>query len=220
MLGCLLHEWPPFLQGFRREVPVDDLAHLQMVRTVVFDELVTSIIAHVFEKTEVRLIDRRIGWSRVVLEDGGGEQLVMPADPDQIVVTRYHPQLVLFVPMHRVFVAQLAIITIGISDDVRSEHVVLKRSVHDDLLFSINTLRAAHPPFDGAPAIRAAAAFGRRLARAARPTPMLPSAPPTFSMMTGCPSDALIRSATIRPVTSPGPKPAAEGMITVMGRAG
>jgi hypothetical protein len=63
-----------------------------------------------------------------------------------------------------------------------------------------------------------AAAFGRRLARAARPTPMLPSAPPTFSMMT--PTDALIRSATIRPVTSPEPKPAAEGMIMVMGRAG
>src|SRR6516164_7072677 len=48
---------------------------------------------------------------------------------------------------------------------------------------------------------------------------MLPSAPPTFSMMTGCPSDALIRSATSRPIKSVA-LPAAADTIMVMGRMG
>src|SRR5258705_1821851 len=34
---------------------------------------------------------------------------------------------------------------------------------------------------------------------------MLPPAPPTFSTMTGCPSDVLIRSAITRPGASEGP---------------
>src|SRR5262249_31081274 len=51
-----------------------------------------------------------------------------------------HPQLVLFVPMHRIFVAQPAIIRIGIGDDFRSEHVVLKRAAHDRPSFHLISL--------------------------------------------------------------------------------
>src|SRR6266446_1611747 len=48
---------------------------------------------------------------------------------------------------------------------------------------------------------------------------MLPSAPVTFSIMTGCPSIPLIRSASNRATTSVGP-PAANGTIMVIGRVG
>src|SRR6516164_4851638 len=82
VLDRLPHERPPLLQGLWREVAVDDLAHLQMARTVILNELVAQVIAYVFVKAEVRLIDCRIGWSRVVLEDSGREQLVMPGQPD------------------------------------------------------------------------------------------------------------------------------------------
>src|SRR6516225_7749633 len=48
---------------------------------------------------------------------------------------------------------------------------------------------------------------------------MLPSAPPMFSIMIGCPSFSLIRSAMIRPTKSP-LVPAAPDMIMVIGRDG
>jgi FAD/FMN-containing dehydrogenase len=57
------------------------------------------------------------------------------------------------------------------------------------------------------------------LARAARPVPMLPSAPPTFSIMTGLPSGALMCLATIRANKSPA-LPAATDTIRVIGRDG
>src|SRR5215831_7628843 len=41
------------------------------------------------------------------------------------------PQFVFLVPMHRVFVAQPAIISIGIGKNVRSKHVILERAAHD-----------------------------------------------------------------------------------------
>ena len=48
---------------------------------------------------------------------------------------------------------------------------------------------------------------------------MLPSAPVTFSMMTVWPSEARMRSATMRVIVSVGP-PAANGTTMVMGRVG
>ena len=56
-------------------------------------------------------------------------------------------------------------------------------------------------------------------ARATRPTPMLPEAPATFSMMTGWPSDARMRSAMTRAPVSSGP-PAGNGTTRVIGREG
>src|SRR5215831_16679897 len=56
-------------------------------------------------------------------------------------------------------------------------------------------------------------------ARATRPTPMLPLAPATFSMMMLWPSDVLILSAKMRPSTSSAP-PAGNGTTTVIGRVG
>src|SRR5580692_3094686 len=48
---------------------------------------------------------------------------------------------------------------------------------------------------------------------------MVPPAPVTFSMTTGCPSDCPIRSPTTRALTSVGP-PALNGTIMVIGRDG
>ena len=48
---------------------------------------------------------------------------------------------------------------------------------------------------------------------------MVPPAPVTFSMTTGCPSDCPIRSPMTRAITSVGP-PAANGTIMVIGRDG
>ena len=53
----------------------------------------------------------------------------------------------------------------------------------------------------------------------ARPTPILPAAPPTFSMMTGWPRNVRRSSAIIRPITSDTP-PGANGTIMVIGRVG
>ena len=56
-------------------------------------------------------------------------------------------------------------------------------------------------------------------APAARPVPMLPSAPTTFSMVIGWPISPLMRSTTARPTVSM-PPPAGNGTIMVMGRDG
>jgi hypothetical protein len=48
---------------------------------------------------------------------------------------------------------------------------------------------------------------------------MLPAPPPTFSITTGCPSEARSRSARIRASVSVGP-PGGYGTIMVMGRDG
>ena len=65
-----------------------DLAHLQMLRAVVLDELVGLVVPDILVEPQVRLIDGRIGRPRVVLEHGGREQLMVPGQPDQIVVAR------------------------------------------------------------------------------------------------------------------------------------
>jgi hypothetical protein len=48
---------------------------------------------------------------------------------------------------------------------------------------------------------------------------MLPPAPATFSITTGCPSEARMRSPRRRAIVSVGP-PAGYGTIIVMGREG
>jgi hypothetical protein len=57
------------------------------------------------------------------------------------------------------------------------------------------------------------------VARAARVEAVVPPAPTTFSMMTGCPSVRVMWSPTMRETTSVGP-PAANGTINVIGRCG
>src|SRR5215468_616336 len=142
-----------------------DLAHLQVIRAVMLDELVALVIAHVFVKAKVRLIDRRIGWARVVLEDSRREELVVAGQPDQVVVARDHPQLVLFVPMHRIFVAQPAVISIGIGDDFRSEHIVLKRAAHDSSSWTFSLISSqplsgrSRSQCGGAPALSSSTAI-------------------------------------------------------------
>jgi hypothetical protein len=55
--------------------------------------------------------------------------------------------------------------------------------------------------------------------RPTRPTPTVPPAPVTFSMMTGWPSDAFNRSAKFRAITSVCP-PGGNGTTMVIGRVG
>jgi hypothetical protein len=57
------------------------------------------------------------------------------------------------------------------------------------------------------------------IARATRPAAMVPSAPPTFSMMMGWPSDVRIPSPRTRAMMSVA-APAANGTIIVIGRDG
>src|ERR1700685_2833911 len=56
-------------------------------------------------------------------------------------------------------------------------------------------------------------------ARTTRPTPIVPAAPVTFSMMTDCPSTSCIFVMTIRAIASVGP-PAENGNTIVIGRDG
>jgi hypothetical protein len=48
---------------------------------------------------------------------------------------------------------------------------------------------------------------------------MLPPAPPTFSMITGWPSESFMRSPIMRAIVSVGP-PGANGTMMVIGREG
>src|SRR6266852_5248418 len=56
-------------------------------------------------------------------------------------------------------------------------------------------------------------------ARATRPTPIVPAAPLTFSIITGCPSETCILAAMIRASVSVGP-PAENGTTIVIGCEG
>src|SRR5262245_29425832 len=143
-----------------------DLAHIQVIRAVVLDELVALVIPNVFVKAEIGLIDRRIGWARVVLEDSRREELVVAGQPDQVVMAGNYPQLVLFVPMHRIFVAQSAIISIRLGDDFRSEHVVVKARAHDVSSFHLLSLKI--------PRVRLSTALSRSLANRSMPQSVLP----------------------------------------------
>ena len=82
----------PGFHRLRREVAMHHPAHLQMLGAIVLDELAALVVLDVLVETQVRLIDRGIGRPRVVLEHRGREQLVVPGEPDEIVVTGNHPQ--------------------------------------------------------------------------------------------------------------------------------
>src|SRR5438309_11471179 len=102
-----------------------------MLGAIVLDELVGLVIPDVLVEAEIGFVDRRIGGPRVIPEDGGREQLVMPGHPRHIVMTRDDPCLIGLVPMYGILVAQPTIIGIGIDDDIRGEHVILNGSNHD-----------------------------------------------------------------------------------------
>ena len=105
VLDGALDKRTPLLQRFRREIAVHDLAHLQVIRPVVLDELVALVVADILVEAEIGLVDRRVGRPRIVLEHRRREQLVMPGQPDQVVVAGDNPEFVFLVPMHRVFIA-------------------------------------------------------------------------------------------------------------------
>jgi hypothetical protein len=97
---------------------------------------ITLVIPDIVVKPQIRLVYGRVREPRVILEDRRREQLVMPRQPDQIVVPRDDPQRISFVPMHRILVAQPAVIGIGIGDDIRSKHVVLNCGAHNPSLLN------------------------------------------------------------------------------------
>ena len=107
-----------------------DFPHLQMFRAVVLDEALLIGSLHEVIQLVVRLIDRRIGRAGVIGEHGVGELLVVPGEPDQIVMPGDHPNFVEFVPVDRVFVPDPAVITVGIMHNVHGEHVVVDRRYH------------------------------------------------------------------------------------------
>jgi hypothetical protein len=82
----LLDKGAPGFHRLRRKVAMDHPAHLQMLRTVVLNELVALVVPDIVVEAHVRLVDRRIGRPRVVLEDGRRKQLVVPGQPDQLVI--------------------------------------------------------------------------------------------------------------------------------------
>ena len=101
------------------------LAHLQMLGTVVLDELIGLVVSDVLVQPQVRLIDGRIGRTGIVAEDGRRKQFVMAGHPDHIVVAGDDPQVVQLVPVHRVLFPQATIVRIGIGDHVGGKHVIL-----------------------------------------------------------------------------------------------
>jgi len=117
--------------GFHRlggEVAVHDPPHVEVLRTIVLYELVALVVPDIFVEAEIRLVDRRISGSRIVLEDRRQEQLVMAGQPGHIVMPGDDPQPVGVIPVHRVLVAQSPVIAIGVGDDIRSKHVIVNSS--------------------------------------------------------------------------------------------
>jgi hypothetical protein len=60
LLDGLLNKRAPGFHRFGREIAVHDAPHVQMLRTVVLDELVALVVPDVFVETQIRLVDRRI----------------------------------------------------------------------------------------------------------------------------------------------------------------
>jgi hypothetical protein len=119
-----------------------DPPHVEMLGAIVLDEHVALVIADVFVKTQVGLVDRRIGGQRIVLQDRGRKQLVMPGQPSEIIVPGDDPQGIGLVPMDRVLVANASVIGIGVGDDIGGEHVVLDRGAHNPSSVSNGVMRS------------------------------------------------------------------------------
>ena len=128
--GSRLYQRPPFFHGLRREIGMDDLTHLKMFRPVVLDEHLTLVISSVIVKFGIRLKDRRIWRPGVVGHNLIRELLIIPGQPDQVVVSGDYPEFIKFVPMHRVFVSELTIVLVWVLDNFRREHVVVDRRYH------------------------------------------------------------------------------------------
>ena len=109
---------------------MDDLTHLKMFRPVVLDEHLTLVISSVIVKFGIRLKDRRIWRPGVVGHNLIRELLIIPGQPDQVVVSGDYPEFIKFVPMHRVFVSELTIVLVWVLDNFRREHVVVNRRYH------------------------------------------------------------------------------------------
>ena len=118
----------PRLHGPGREVAMDHLAHLQVHRTVVLDELVGLVVLDVLVQSQVRFVDVWIGRPGIVFEHGIREQLVVSGHPYHVVVPGKHPQSVFFVPVDRVFCSETTIVGIGVSDNVLAKHIIVDRS--------------------------------------------------------------------------------------------
>ena len=118
----VFHKAAPCLHGSRREIAVYHLTHFKVFRTVVLDELISLVLPDVLVEPQVRLIDARVRWPRIVLEDRGRKQLMVSSEPDDIIVAGNYPQLVLLVPVDRVLLSQLAIVGIGIGDESPLDH--------------------------------------------------------------------------------------------------
>jgi len=70
---------------------MDHLAHLQMLRAIMLDELVGRETSDILVQPQVRFVDLRIRWSGVSFEHFGRKQLMVPGEPDQIVVAGDDP---------------------------------------------------------------------------------------------------------------------------------
>src|SRR5215831_12906912 len=55
---------------------------------------------------------------------------MVPGEPDQVIVARDYPHLVLLVPVDRVLFPQLAEIGVGVGNDVRAKEVIVDSSNH------------------------------------------------------------------------------------------
>ena len=124
LLHRIADERAPGFHLLGREVAVHHPAHLEMLRSVVLDELVALVVPDVVVKAQIGLIDGGIGRPRVVPENCRRKQFVMAGQPDHVVVAGDDPQGICLVPMDRVCVSQPAIVGVGIGDDIRCEHVI------------------------------------------------------------------------------------------------
>ena len=95
------------------------------------DKLVSLVVLHKLIQSGIRLVDVGIGRPGIVLEHRRGEQLVMPREPDKVLMAGNHPHLVLTIPVDRVFLSQLSEIAVGVRDSFGGEHVFGYSGDHD-----------------------------------------------------------------------------------------
>ena len=63
-----LHHGAPGLHGPGGKIPMDDLAHLEMLRAIMLDELGGREIPDILVQPQVRVIDLRVRWPGVSFE--------------------------------------------------------------------------------------------------------------------------------------------------------
>ena len=70
---------------------MDDLAHLQMLRAVMLDELVGRVTPDILVQLQVRSSTCGYGGLGSLLKHFDREQFMMSGEPDQVVVAGDHP---------------------------------------------------------------------------------------------------------------------------------